>query len=107
LRPRSTRAILLGGSIVVLLAVLGLTLDDTLPRLNALKQAIALAVNLSAAILFLFSGQMVWSAALIMAIGALVGGSFGGRLFGVIRPALLRGIIVCVGVAVAIVYLVK
>ena len=92
---------------VILLAVLGLTLDDTLPRLNALKQAIALAVNLSAAILFLFSGQMVWSAALIMGIGAVVGGSLGGRLFGVVRPSLLRAIIVCVGVAVAIVYLVQ
>jgi len=91
---------------VILLAVLGLTLDDTLPRLNALKQAIALSVNLSAAILFLFSGQMVWSAAVVMAVGAIVGGSFGGRLFGLVRPALLRAIIVCVGIAVAIAYLV-
>jgi len=91
---------------VILLAVLGLTLDDTLPRLNALKQSIALAVNLSAAILFMFSGQMVWPAALVMAIGAIAGGSFGGRLFAIVRPSVLRWIIVCVGIAVAIAYLI-
>ena len=92
---------------VILLAVLGLTLDDTLARLNALKQAIALAVNLAAAILFLFSGQMVWSAALIMAAGALIGGSLGGRLFKAVDPATLRWVIVGVGVVVALVYLVR
>ena len=92
---------------VILLAVLGLTLDDTLARLNALKQAVALAVNLAAAVLFLFSGHMVWSAAVITGAGALIGGSLGGRLFGVIRPATLRAAIVIVGVVVAIVYLVR
>ena len=92
---------------VILLAVLGLTLDDTLARLNALKQAIALAVNVAAAILFVFSGQVVWSAALVMAAGALLGGSIGGRLVGVIAPATLRVLVVVVGVIVAVVYLVK
>jgi len=39
--------------------VLGLVLDDTLTRLNGLKQAIAFSVNVAAAIFFLFSGR--WS----------------------------------------------
>ena len=92
---------------VILLAVLGLVLDDTLTRLNALKQAIALAANLAAAIYFLFSGQIVWPIALVMAAGALVGGSIGGRLAGRIRPATLRAIVVTLAVVAAIAYLVK
>jgi uncharacterized protein len=92
---------------VILLAVLGLVLDDTLTRLNALKQTIALAVNLSAAIFFMFSGQVVWPVAIVMAVGALTGGSIGGRFAGRIRPSTLRSIIVTVAVIVAIVYLVR
>ena len=38
---------------VLLLAVLGLTLDDTLTRLNALKQVLAFSVNIAAAVFFL------------------------------------------------------
>lgn len=92
---------------VILLAVLGLILDDTLTRLNALKQTIALAVNFSAAIYFMFSGRVIWTAAIVMAVGALAGGSIGGRLAGRIRPATLRAIVVTLGFTVAIVYFVK
>jgi len=92
---------------VILLAVLGLVLEDTLTRLNALKQTIALAVNFSAAIYFLFSGQVLWTVALVMAVGALTGGSIGGRLAGRIRPSTLRAIVVVLGYVVAVVYLVK
>ncbi len=94
------------GVSVIVLAVLGLALEDSLTRLNALKQAIAFAINIAAAIFFLFSGQVVWSAAVIMAIGALAGGALGGRLAGRISPFLLRRIVVTVGLIVAAIYLV-
>lgn len=45
------------GLSVIILAVLGLTLDDSLTRLNALKQSVAFATNIAAAIFFLFSGR--------------------------------------------------
>ena len=96
------------GLSVIVLATLGLTIDDSLTRLNARsKQAIALCVNVAAAMFFLFSGQVVWLAAMVMAIGALLGGVLGGRLAGRIRPALLRRIVVVIGVVVAIIYLVR
>jgi uncharacterized membrane protein YfcA len=93
------------GLSVIVLAVLGVVLDDTLTRLNALKQAIALAVNVAAVILFVVSGQVVWPAAAVMAAGALSGGAVGGRLAGAIRPAALRTAVVLVGVAVGVLYL--
>ncbi len=95
------------GLSVIVLAVLGLSLDDTLTRLNALKQSIAFSVNVAAAVFFLFSGQVVWTAAAVMAVGALAGGSLGGRLAGRIKPATLRWIVVGVGVVVAVIYFLR
>jgi hypothetical protein len=95
------------GLSVIVLAVLGLTLDDSLTRLNALKQAISFSVNITAAIFFVFSGKVVWSAALVMAVGALLGGALGGRLAGRIKPATLRKVVVVIGYAVAIIYLIR
>lgn len=95
------------GLSVIVLAVLGLALDNSLTRLNGLKQAIALGVNVAAAVFFLFSGQVVWPAALVMAAGALAGGALGGRLAGRIKPTVLRRVVVIVGVLVALVYLVR
>ena len=95
------------GMSVIMLAVLGVLLDDTLTRLNALKQSIAFSVNIAAAILFVFSGQVVWPAALVMAVGALLGGALGGRLAGRIKPSLLRRVVVTIGVIVGVVYLAR
>ena len=87
---------------VVLIAVLGLTLHDRLDRLNALKQTLSLSANLSAAVLFCFSGQVVWPVVAPMAAGALAGGWMGGRLAGRIPPAALRWAIVAIGLVVGI-----
>ncbi len=95
------------GVSVIVLAVLGLVLEDSLTRLNALKQAISFSINIAAAIFFLFSGQVVWGVALVMAVGALAGGALGGRLAGRIRPVVLRWIVVTVGVVVAVIYFIR
>lgn len=95
------------GLSVIILAVLALTLDDSLTRLNALKQVVAFITNLTAAAFFLFSGQVVWSAAAVMAVGALVGGTLGGRLAGRVQPATLRRVVVGIGIVVSIIYFVR
>jgi len=95
------------GLSVIILAVLALTLDDSLTRLNALKQAVAFATNLTAAAFFLFSGQVLWPAAAAMAVGALVGGALGGRLAGRVSPVTLRWVVVSIGIVVAIIYFIR
>lgn len=92
------------GLSVIVLAALGLLLDDSLTRLNALKQAVALATNVAAAVFFVFSGQVVWPAAAVMAAGALLGGAAGGRLAGRIRPSTLRWVVVAIGLVVSGIY---
>jgi uncharacterized membrane protein YfcA len=95
------------GLSVIVLAVLGLVLSDSLTRLNALKQSISFSVNVAAALFFVFSGQVVWPVALVMAVFALLGGSLGGRLASRIKPSLLRWVVVVIGVIVGIIYLVR
>jgi uncharacterized membrane protein YfcA len=95
------------GYSVILLAILSLLLDDTLTRLNALKQNIAFSVNVTAALLFAFSGRVIWSVAVVMMVGALAGGSLGGRLAGRVKPATLRWIVVTIGFVVGLIYVVK
>lgn len=93
------------GLSVILLAVLGLVIHDSLIRVNALKQAIAFAVNIAAASLFVFSGRVVWQAAIVMAVGSLLGGVLGGRLASRIPAKRLRQVVVTIGVIVAVIYL--
>ncbi len=95
------------GMSVIVLAVLALTVDDTFTRLNALKQITALAVNVAASIFFLFSDQVIWGAAGVMAIGALLGGAIGGRLVSRLHPTALRWIVVIVGFGLAVYYWMK
>ncbi len=95
------------GLSVIVLAVLGLFLNDSLTRINALKQAVAFSVNIAAAIFFVFSGEVVWPVALLMAVCALIGGTLGGRLAGRIKPSTLRWTVVVIGVIVAAIYLVR
>jgi hypothetical protein len=95
------------GLSVIYLAVLGLFVDDSLTRLNALKQCISLATNVAAAVFFLFSGLIVWPVALVMAAGALAGGALGGRFAGHINPELLRRTVVSVGIIIGVIFLLK
>ncbi|HEY4239460.1 MAG TPA: sulfite exporter TauE/SafE family protein [Kofleriaceae bacterium] len=92
---------------VMILAALAVAFDDSLTRLNALKQAVSLAVNLAAAALFVFSGHVDWPLAAAMCAGSLLGGLLGGHLASRIPSRVLRWIIVALGTALAIYYLVR
>jgi uncharacterized membrane protein YfcA len=72
-----------------------------------LKQAISFSINIAAAVFFVFSGQVMWPAALVMAIDALAGGVLGGRVAGKIKPITLRRIVVAIGLVVAVIYFVR
>jgi hypothetical protein len=89
---------------VVVLFLLGWMINDNLTRLNAIKQTVALGANGAAAVVFIFSGRIVWLIALVMAAGALIGGTLGGRLAGRIKPDTLRWTVVSIGIVLAVIY---
>jgi uncharacterized membrane protein YfcA len=92
---------------VIELAILGLFLKDNLTRLNALKQLLSLVVNVAASWFFLFSHQVYWSAAIVVAIGSLIGGLLGGKLARIISPSYLRQTVVILSIIIAIVYFLR
>ena len=93
-----------GGLGIIVLAVLGVVLVDTMTRLNALKQCTSLVVNVCAAAFFVFSADVIWSAAAVMCVGALVGGFSGGRIAHRLPPKALQRLVLVIGVVVAVVY---
>jgi uncharacterized membrane protein YfcA len=90
---------------ILLLAILGLAVDDDLQRINALKVVLAGLVNLVAGIIFVFAAHVSWLPALLIAVGSVLGGVLGARYGRRLPPVALRAIIVAVGI-VAIVRLV-
>ena len=95
------------GLSLINLAVLGVVLDDTLTRLNALKQVISFAVNVAAAVFFLFSGMVIWQVALVMAAGSVLGGAAGGTVAEHLDPVFLRRLVVAIGILVGIIFLAR
>ena len=73
--------------------------DEDLQRLNALKNVLAALVNGVAAVLFIAVAEVAWAPALLLAVGAAVGGQLGAKVGRRLSPALLRGVIVVVGLA--------
>lgn len=91
---------------VLLIAVLGLLLDEHLQRINAAKNVLSLVVNAVAAVVFIAVTDVAWTAVGLIALGSTVGGQLGALVGRRIPPAVLRAVIVLVGV-VAIVGLVR
>ncbi len=96
-----------GGLGIIVLAVLGVVLVDTLTRLNALKQATSLVVNAAAAIVFVGFGDVLWATALVMLVCAVIGGFLGGSLAGRVPARVLQRIVLVIGVTVAVGYAVR
>jgi uncharacterized protein len=91
---------------VILLAALAIVVGDSLTRLNAVKQAVSLAVNVAAAITLVGSPRVDWPIAGVMLAASLAGGVAGGLVASRIPPGVLRWTVVALAVIVAAGYLV-
>lgn len=83
---------------ILLLAILGLTTDDEIQRLNALKVVLAGLVNLLAGIIFVFAAHVDWAVTGLIAGGSVIGGVVGSRFGRKLSPRALRALIVAVGI---------
>ena len=84
---------------VLLMAVLGIGLTETMQRNNATKNVLAMLVNLVAAVVFLFRAEMNWTAVALIAVGSVIGGQVGATVGRRLPSWALRGFIVVVGLA--------
>ncbi len=92
---------------VILIALLGIVLEEHLQRLNALKNVLAGLANVVAALLFISVTHVAWGAAGLLAAGSIVGAQVGAHYGRRIPAQVLRWTVVGVGTTVAIVLLVR
>ena len=90
------------GQGILLIGILGIAIDDTLQRLNGLKNVLAGLVNFTAGLIFVFAADVDWGVAGLIAGGSIIGAIVGARYGRRLSPRVLRTLIVIVGlVAIA------
>jgi len=92
---------------IVLLAVLGLAIADSLQRLNGLKQVLSAVINTVALVAYSIFGPVAWPAVAIMAVASLAGGRVGGSFARRLSPTLLRVVVLGFGVTVGCILLAR
>jgi len=87
------------GQGILLLAIFGVLLPQSLQRSNALKNVLAGTVNGVAGVYFVFAAHVEWGPAAIIAATSVIGGQLGSRYGRRLPPDALRALIVLVGIA--------
>lgn len=69
---------------------------------SATKNVLAGVMNLTAVVIFLFSGQVHWLAAAVACVGAIIGSFIGARLLSKVNEKVLRFMVVIIGVVLTV-----
>jgi uncharacterized protein len=90
---------------VLLMAIMGIGIQESLQRLNAVKNILAATVNLIAGLLFAVVADVDWWIVLVIAVGATIGGQLGASIGRRLPAGVLRAVIVVVGTAALVAFL--
>nr|HET6904044.1 sulfite exporter TauE/SafE family protein [Ktedonobacteraceae bacterium] len=91
-----------GGIGILMLASLGLMGMENIHEMNAMKTLLTTCINGVALIIFVARGVVVWPQAILMIVGAIIGG-FGGAYFArKINPLWVRWFVIAVGLSMTI-----
>lgn len=92
---------------VLLMAVLGIGVDETLQRLNGVKNVLAALTNAVSGVLFIFVADVDWRVVTLIGVGSVIGGQLGASVGRRLPPVALRAFIVLVGVAALLSFLIS
>jgi uncharacterized membrane protein YfcA len=87
---------------VMLLAVLGFALPDSIARTSGLRSVLSIVINGVAAAVFLVHRGLAWEAVGWLALGSIVGGWIGARVALGIPAWALRLTVIMIGVGTAV-----
>ncbi|GGQ78906.1 sulfite exporter TauE/SafE family protein [Couchioplanes azureus] len=90
---------------VMYVAALALVLDESLNRINALKNVLSACVGLVTVVVFAAFANIHWGAVLVVAPATVVGGYAGARLARRLPAPVLKGLIVTFGAVIGVVLL--
>lgn len=92
---------------VLLMAVLGIGIQETLQRLNGVKNVLGGIANSVAGVLFVVVADVDWLVVLLIGVGSILGGQLGATIGRRLPAAVLRAVIVVVGVVALVVLLLR
>jgi uncharacterized membrane protein YfcA len=92
---------------VMYVAALALVLDETLNRINALKNVLSATVGAVTVVAFALFGPVQWVAVVVLAPATIVGGYAGARLARRLPQRVLKALIVTFGTTIGLVLLVR
>ncbi len=92
---------------VLLMAILGVGLQETMQRNNATKNVLSAIVNGVAAVVFALVADVDWTIVALIAVGSTIGGQLGATVGRRLSPLLLRAVIVVVGCAALVSFLLR
>ena len=92
---------------IMLVGVMGLLLSDPLQRINGFKNTLTAVVNLVAGAIYAFVAPISWPVVAVLAVSSTVGGLLGASVGRRLSPAVLRGVIVVIGVIAVVHLLIK
>ena len=96
-----------GGIGILMLATLGLMGMENIHEMNAVKTLLATIINGVAVIIFIIAGIVVWAQALVMLVGAIIGG-YGAAYFArKIDQKYVRAFVIVVGLTLTVYFFVK
>ncbi len=85
---------------ILMVGIMSVLMAISLQRVNALKNLLVTVVNAVAAVIFMIVAwdRINWTVAALIALGSVAGGYVGARVGRRLSPAVLRGVIVVIGV---------
>ena len=89
------------GQGIAFLAALAASGVDSIHEANGAKNVLAGVANASAAVVFIVGGQVLWSAAAVLAASSLLGGWLGGRITRRLPAPALRALVIIIGLTAA------
>jgi uncharacterized protein len=87
---------------VILMALVAVLIDDSLQRLNGLKNVLMAFATAAPAIIFVIRAPVAWEPAVLIALGSIAGAQLGSLVGRRLSPVILRAIIIVGGLAVLV-----
>ncbi|MBA3923065.1 MAG: sulfite exporter TauE/SafE family protein [Nostocaceae cyanobacterium] len=89
-----------GGAGILMLTVLEVMDIQNIHAMNGLKTWLATCMNAAAIVYFMLSQTIVWQQAIVMALGALIGGYNGAKFARQLHPSLIRYVVIGIGATI-------
>ena len=92
---------------ILMLSALALMGLPGVHQMNAVKTFLAFCINGVSVVVFVVGQKVYWSYALVMAVGAILGGYLGAHVARRVRPQFVRWFIIAVGLGLAAIFFYK